>query len=244
MKGNYENSEKVFTPTIKDAMSYLDKINHAELIILHVGINDLKLKPIDVVSSDLEDLTKMGLEKARKVLLSLPLMCKNQELSYKVAGLVNMLFVKFSFTERLILIRNDNFANGGRIHENLFYDNIHLSNEGVSVLAGNFTHALGTFRRPNMNRPQGRQDNHDNIHNTFSGNGFPHGGNGFQYKPPRRQENRDNCYVGNQSFGYRQRPNCNNTYMRPPRQLPLNGRDNLASDLATAFLSILSHNRN
>ena len=93
-----------------------------------------------------------------------------------------------------------------RIHENLFYDNIHLSNEGVRVLAGNFTHALGTFRRPNMNRPQGRQDDHDNIHNTFGGNGFPHGGsrfpyggNGFQHKPPRRQENRDNSYVGNQS---------------------------------------------
>ena len=91
MKGNYENSEKVFMPTIKDAVSYLDKINHAKLIILHLGINDLKLKPVDVVSSDLEDLTKMGLEKARKVLLSLPLMCKNQELSYNVAGLVNML---------------------------------------------------------------------------------------------------------------------------------------------------------
>ena len=80
-----------------------------------------------------------------------------------------------------------------------------------------------------MNRPQGRQDNHDNIHNIFGGNGFPHGGNGFprggngflysgngfQHKPPRRQENRDSSYVGNQSFGYRQRSNFNNTYMQP-----------------------------
>ena len=94
LKSSNENSEKTFTPTIKDAKKYLEEVNHAETIILHVGINDLKSKPVVVVCSDLEDLTKMCLGKARKVILSLPLVCKDQSLACKVAGLVNMLFLK------------------------------------------------------------------------------------------------------------------------------------------------------
>ena len=53
LKGNRENSEKTFTPTTKEVRNYLQKINQAETTIMHVGINDLKTKPVDVVCSEL-----------------------------------------------------------------------------------------------------------------------------------------------------------------------------------------------
>lgn len=156
---NHQKTKKVLSHTISEAKSWVLKAEHTGTIMIHISINDLKVKTIDVVSAELEELTRLCLDKADKVILSLPLLCKDQRLASKVAGLVNMLFIKLNQVDRLVISRNDNFSEGGKVIDKLFRDSIHPSNDGIRLLAGNFKHALNAISDSNENsdRPQQRQ---------------------------------------------------------------------------------------
>ena len=95
MNQDNKQGKKIFTATVGEATTYLqENLSHAGIILLHVGINDFKTKSIDEVSKQLEDVTRLCLDKADKVILALPVLCKEQNLASKVTGLMNMLFFK------------------------------------------------------------------------------------------------------------------------------------------------------
>ena len=209
-------SKKIFTATVTEAHSWVqENVSHSNTIMLHVGINDLKSKGVDEVSKDLENLTKLCVQKADKVILSLPLVCKEPVLASKVAGLVSLLFHKLDKMEKLIIIRNDNFSNQGRIKDSLFKDNIHPNFEGTKLLASNMRFALNMFQSSKNERSGGRQ---------------------------RPQRETQSHALPVPSRGYYQNSRSYGNFGRGPQQQNFWGQGRMVSDLASALLQVMNRN--
>lgn len=78
------NGTNIPTSDLRQAENVLDDIQHAGVIILHVGVNDLKSKSVEDTFSLYNKCVIKCLEKADRVIISLLTPCRQQPLSSKV----------------------------------------------------------------------------------------------------------------------------------------------------------------
>ena len=124
--------------------------------------------------------------------------------------------------ERLIIVRNDNFSEHGRIKEALYRDNIHPNNSGTLVLAGNLKRILSMFKNSEMSRLNQRLGNRRGI----QGQSF--------YIPPERPRPLFAPPIHYQGS----RPQ--NYSVKRPQQQNYGGQERMASDLASAIIQIMN----
>ena len=157
----------------------MDEVEKANLIILHVGINDLKSNPVETTFPKYAELVRKAKSKADKVLISMLTPSKEKELDDKVLEMNDKIFLQFSRKEGIMLSYNNNLRS--RDHQpvdKLFFNNTKLSKEGISILASNLRKTMfpDQFRRGN--RPNTRR-NFDYREKAFA---FPQ----EQYRNPNR----------------------------------------------------------
>ena len=130
--------EKIFCPSIQRASNTLETINTTKTIIIHVGINDLKFKPVEEVAKEMIGLVEKACSKANEVLLSLPIARKkgNYVMWQKVRYFSVMIRQRLNNRSKLILSFNMN------IDDSLFRDYQHPNFNGTIVLARNIIAGL------------------------------------------------------------------------------------------------------
>ena len=72
--GSHRKGEKVTTYTIEDASFVVSEMNFAQIILLHVGINNLKSQPAEEVLSQFSNLVNLARTKSGNVVISLPIL--------------------------------------------------------------------------------------------------------------------------------------------------------------------------
>jgi hypothetical protein len=70
--GSHRKGGKVTTYTIEDASFVVSEMNFAQIILLHVGINNLKSQPAEEVLSQFSNLVNLARTKTGNVVISLP----------------------------------------------------------------------------------------------------------------------------------------------------------------------------
>ena len=124
-----------FAGTLRDAEDLLNESDHLKLIVLHVGINDLKSISIEDTFSVYNRCVSKCLRIADRVILSLLAPSKDQTLGRKIIGLNNSILSNFQPSDKFTICYNDNFSVRGKITDTLFtQDGIHLSvGQGVGL---------------------------------------------------------------------------------------------------------------
>ena len=145
----FSDSKKFITYTINSSETLVKSLdNTPKAFVVHLGTNNLKTSSAIDYAKSVIDLCDSILQKNNE----------NTILSCKVlprleGRKVNKKILKFNWevenhyidNERVCFSANDNFAKSGSIVERLFRggnDTVHLSNEGIRLLAGNLTHGL------------------------------------------------------------------------------------------------------
>ena len=146
---NPDNCVKKTTSTIQALMTEAEKIHSSEIIITHVGVNDMKLSNFISVDTHVEDyvsvITKLT-EKCDKLIVSLITPSEVQDdanLFFRSNDFNNRLSQELKDKPRVILSDNSNFSHRGEIIQKLFDgDHLHLSQEGCAVFAANLKQSI------------------------------------------------------------------------------------------------------
>ena len=172
---------KQTTYTVNQATEFLEKVGKCDLIMVHVGINDLKSQSVETVFPKFVELINEAKSKANEVLISMLTPAREDALDRKVIEMNNMIYSTF-YKEGFILCHNDNFCSrDNRIMDNLYYNKTKLSDEDIRVLASNFKRALfpAKFRRPQSNHTRSNRDERGRPSDRY-------------YSPPRDKINVNN----------------------------------------------------
>jgi hypothetical protein len=170
---------KQVTYTTTAALQYVDKIQHANTTILHVGLNDLKKFSVDATFARYRTLVDEVLKKSESVVLSLILPVGYVGLNKKVRELNDKIVSFYGNMDQVMISFNSNFADSsGRLNRTLYRDEIRLSVEhGVKVLASNLKRCV--FRKhprllrsaPEHNRVPYKHE-HVNQSSSFTHNSY------------------------------------------------------------------------
>ncbi|CAG2254576.1 unnamed protein product [Mytilus edulis] len=156
LAGSGQAGLKQTTYRIENVIEALEDISSARSIIIHVGINDIKVR--DDSAEDIfpryEEMVNKALGKANSVVLSLVIPTKYTLLNKKSQALNEMIKLKFATTSTLLICENNNFtADNGDVMENLYSDSIRLSiYQGTGVLAGNIRKTMFPQRQSENKR--------------------------------------------------------------------------------------------
>jgi hypothetical protein len=146
-------------------------MNFAQIILLHVGINNLKSQPAEEVLSQFSNLVNLARTKSGNVVISLPTPSRTEYLNNRVQDFNTLIKSNFERLENITLCLR-NFSVKGEIIDQLFFNHTKLSREhGIRLLAGNLKRSLFPemkFRQNQQDRfqvpmPYGRQ----NIHSDY-----------------------------------------------------------------------------
>jgi hypothetical protein len=178
---------KQVTYTATVALQYVDKIQHANTTILHVGISDLKKFSVGATFARYRTLVDEVLKKSESVALSLILPVGYVGLNKKVRELNDKIVSFYGNMDQVMISSNSNFADSsGRLNRTLYRDEIRLSVEhGVTVLASNLKRCV--FRRhPRLLRSAPEHNRgpykHENVNQSSS---FTHNSYSQQDVTPR-----------------------------------------------------------
>ena len=223
------SGRKVNTPTIQDASNIIDdKAFTAKTSVIHVGVNDLKYKPVTQVYDDYLDLARKASAKSNEVVLSLCVPSKDTYLNEKISDFNNM--VKSSATikqmDNLTICVNANFSSEGSPVGRLYKDNIHLSGEGVRVIASNLKRSILNDKTMNYRQDRMRGTGYRNKRTNSTGNS--------SNRQPRNNYNSYNHYSVNHRRSL--------TTQSPSRSDQIGSNNVLADNLATAILNVLRSN--
>jgi hypothetical protein len=127
--GSHRKGEKVTTYTIEDASFVVSEMNFAQIILLHVGINNLKSQPAEEVLSQFSNLVNLARTKSGNVVISLPTPSRTEYLNYRVQDFNTLIKSNFERLENLTLCLNSNFSVKGEIIDQLFFNHTKLSRE-------------------------------------------------------------------------------------------------------------------
>jgi hypothetical protein len=172
---------KQTTYTVNQATEFLEKVGKCDLIMVHVGINDLKSQSVETVFPKFVELINEAKSKANEVLISMLTPAREDALDKKVIEMNNMIYSTF-YKEGFILCHNDNFCSrDNRIMDSLYYNETKISDEGIRVLAINFKRALfpAKVRRPQSNHTRSNRDERGRPRDRY-------------YSPPRDKINVNN----------------------------------------------------
>jgi hypothetical protein len=125
--------------TAVEAQKFSDSISYANTVVLHVGINDLKVCSADDAFYEYEIAVNKLLKKTDCLLLSC---VKYERLNEKVAEFNEKIKSRFSKVNNIRISFNSNFINDGKVCVNLHKDAVRLSPQGNSVLASNLKKCL------------------------------------------------------------------------------------------------------
>ena len=110
-----------------------------DIIIIHAGTNDLKIKPVEEIANNLIELASDSSENDNMVVIS-SVLPRNDNQGSKVKDINRIL--KQKCTEKNIgFLEHDNFKN--RYHLNK--SKIHPNQNGAAIIAGNFIEFLNNF---------------------------------------------------------------------------------------------------
>ena len=175
---------KQTTYTVGDARAAIrDNVSNCNLIMIHVGINNLKDNDVETVFPEFVELIKEAKSKSKEVFISMLTPARIIALDRKVMQMNDLIYKTFSKEENIILCINDNFCTrDNKIVEKLYFNNTKLSDEGVRLLAGNIRRTLipnDSRRSPGKFRPK----NYNNSVNYASSQ--------YNYWSPPRDRERD-----------------------------------------------------
>ena len=128
--------------TAVEAQKFSDDISYANTVVLHVGLNDLKVCSADDAFYEYEITVNKLLKKTDCLLLSCVTPVKYERLNEKVAEFNEKIKSRFSKVNNIRISFNSNFINDGRVCVNLYKDAVRLSPQGTSVLASNLKKCL------------------------------------------------------------------------------------------------------
>jgi lysophospholipase L1-like esterase len=123
-------------------------ITDADIVIIHAGINNISNadKPTDICE-EFHNLTHaiQGINSKAKVMISSVLPKKRDLLSTENISITNNLLKNMCTEKGFIFIDNDNIIlKDGKVNQTLFYDEVHLNNEGSVVLGKQLNKAIRT----------------------------------------------------------------------------------------------------
>lgn len=148
---------------------FSENISYANIVVLHVGINDLKVCSAGDAFYEYELAVNKLLKKTDCLLLSCVTPIKYERLNEKVAEFNEKIKSRFSKVNNIRISFNSNFVNDGKVCVNLHRDAVHLSPQGTSVLASNLEKCLfkvGNLVRQSYNYQNGhRKPYHENRDN-------------------------------------------------------------------------------
>ena len=155
--------------TAVEAQKFSDDISYANTVVLHVGLNDLKVCSADDAFYEYEITVNKLLKKTDCLLLSCVTPVKYERLNEKVAEFNEKIKSRFSKVNNIRISFNSNFINDGRVCVNLYKDAIRLSPQITSVLASYLKKCLfkvGNLVRQPYNYQSGhRRPYHENRDN-------------------------------------------------------------------------------
>ena len=141
-------TDKLMSYTIKDATHDIaQQQGDYDLIIYHLLQNDIKTEPAEQCVKQLHELvdTTKSVHSNSDIVISMATARHDNSDFHAKAMLLNALVMsEFSNTEKVHLAFNDNFSQRGQATRRLFTDGIHLSDQGVKVLASNLKDVVCT----------------------------------------------------------------------------------------------------
>ncbi|CAC5408644.1 unnamed protein product [Mytilus coruscus] len=156
LAGSGQSGLKQTTYRIENVIEALDDISSARSIIIHVGINNIKVREdsAEDIFPRYEEMVNKALGKANSVVLPLVIPTKYTLLNKKSQTLNEMIESKFATTSTLLICENNNFtADNGDVMENLYSDSIRLSiYQDTGVLAGNIRKTMFPHRQSENKR--------------------------------------------------------------------------------------------
>ncbi|CAC5354859.1 unnamed protein product [Mytilus coruscus] len=156
LAGSGQSGLKQTTYKIENVIEALDDISSARSIIIHVGINNIKVREdsAENIFPRYEEMVNKALGKANSIVFSLVIPTKDTLLNKKSQTLNEMIKSKFATTSTLLICENNNFtADNGDVMENLYSDSIRLSfYQGTGVLAGNIRKTMFPHRQSENKR--------------------------------------------------------------------------------------------
>ncbi|CAC5377213.1 unnamed protein product [Mytilus coruscus] len=218
INGSNMSGKKITAYTIQQAAEVINKIDRADTLILHVGVNDLKKHNVEESFPQYVSLVNSALSVTNNLILSLMTPSAADFLNDKISTMNNLIASEFGKSVKIVLCLNNNFCRQGKILHQLYWNDTKLSrDQGVKVLASN-------LRRTIFSR-----DDSVNTNNS---------------QMPKRQsydrQHQNRAYANKSLY---QRPSHNThrgNVFKNPRSAQFQSDNNLMNSLASALLSVLS----
>ncbi|CAC5386200.1 unnamed protein product [Mytilus coruscus] len=218
INGSNMSGKKITAYTIQQAAEVINKIDRADTLILHVGVNDLKKHNVEESFPQYVSLVNSALSVTNNLILSLMTPSAADFLNDKISTMNNLIASEFEKSAKIVLCLNNNFCRQGKILHQLYWNDTKQSrDQGVKVLASN-------LRRTIFSR-----DDSVNTNNS---------------QMPKRQsydrQHQNRAYANKSLY---QRPSHNThrgNVFKNPRSAQFQSDNNLMNSLASALLSVLS----
>ena len=116
-----------------------------EVVLLQCGANDLPTTkinptPVEIIAKEIIETGKLCENHGAKHILISSVITRKQSYMDRRKNEINDLLQEMCYDLGYIYINNDNIN-----HEHLFYDGVHLTNEGSAILGHNYLHALNNL---------------------------------------------------------------------------------------------------
>ncbi|CAC5367452.1 unnamed protein product [Mytilus coruscus] len=218
INGSNMTGKKITAYTIQQAAEVINKIDRADTLILHVGVNDLKKHNVEESFPQYVSLVNSALSVTNNLILSLMTPSAADFLKDKISTMNNLIASEFEKSAKIVLCLNNNFCRQGKILHQLYWNDTKLSkDQGVKVLSSN-------LRRTIFSR-------NDSINTNNS------------QMPKRQSYDRQHQNRGYADKSLYQRPSHNahrGNVFQNPRSAQFQSNNNLMNSLASALLSVLS----
>ncbi|VDH94291.1 Hypothetical predicted protein [Mytilus galloprovincialis] len=191
INGSNMTGKKITAYTIQKAEEVIKNINQTDILILHVGVNDLKTHNVEESFQQYVSLVNSALSVSNNLVLSLMTPSAADFLNDKISKMNNLIASEFENSAKIALCLNNNFCRQGKILQQLYWNDTKLSrDQGVKILASNLRRTIFSrdesinLNKSQMPKRQNFDRQHQNrayankplyqrpSHNTHRGNGF------------------------------------------------------------------------